>query len=212
MTTRPAPIRRALRAVEAFLWLAGVLALGTCAAALAEERFYQDAQARALERVRSKPRRGPETAVARDPGRTAGGLDPAFVARLEIPRLRLAAFVREGDGPRTLRIAVGHVPGTALPGQPGNVCLAAHRDGFFRGLASLRPGDSVRLVTRTATYAYHVDDARIVDPDETGLLAPTAMPTLTLVTCYPFAWIGPAPRRYVVTARLEKRSLRSSPS
>ncbi|HTS03566.1 MAG TPA: class D sortase [Thermoanaerobaculia bacterium] len=191
----PAAARSARRGVEGLLFAGGVLALSWCAETVVRARLYQATQARALE-----DRLG-ETDPARAALAARARLDPAFVARLEIPRLGLAAIVREGDGPRVLTLAVGHVPGTSLPGEGGNVCLAAHRDGFFRGLGLLRAGDSVRLTTPAGTYAYRVDTARVVGPNDVAVLLPTPRPTLTLVTCYPFAWIGPAPRRYVVTAR-----------
>ncbi len=198
--------------VERALWFGGFLALLFCAANLLAMRFYQAAQERALEGVlrnrpvAARPTRDferPKTAPA-----PLGTLDPGFVARLEIPRLGLSAIVREGAGPRTLRLAVGHVPGTALPGEAGNICLAAHRDGFFRGLGALRAGDAVRLTTRTGRYDYRVGAARVVGPNDTAVLSPTRRPTLTLVTCYPFAWIGPAPRRYVVTALASGTTMR----
>ncbi len=198
--------------VERVLWFGGFLALVFCGANLLAMRFYQTAQERAFEGLLRKGSGGssPARAVARVAGvrPAADALDPGFVARLEIPRLRLSAIVREGAGPRTLRLAVGHVPGTALPGETGNVCLAAHRDGFFRGLGTLRAGDAVRLTTRGGRYDYRVDAARVVGPADVAVLSPTRRPTLTLVTCYPFAWIGPAPRRYVVTARASGAAMR----
>lgn len=108
----------------------------------------------------------------------------------------------EGIGARTLRRAVGHVPGSALPGQPGNVALAGHRDRAFRRLRDVRPGDTLRLVTPAGSYEYVVDSAAVVAPDRGDLLDPTPEPTLTLVTCYPFFMVGPAPQRFVVRARL----------
>lgn len=205
MRKRSAAARRGLRGLEASLWIAGALPLSWCAASVVAAHRYQREQIQALGRLLGSRRRGPDSpGLRRAPASTAAApLDPAFVARLEIPRLKLSAIVREGDGSQTLRIAVGHLPGTALPGTAGNVCLAAHRDGFFRGLARLGKGDAVTLATRTGTFAYRVDSARVVSPDDVSVLSPTPRPTLTLVTCYPFAWIGPAPRRYVVTARLE---------
>lgn len=216
MTARSAAARRGFRALEISLWTAGTLALSWCAASVVAAHRYQDEQAKALGRWLVAEGRGPD-APARPrtrPGAVsseAAPLDPGFVAQLEIPRLKLSAIVREGGGPRTLRIAVGHLPGTALPGETGNVCLAAHRDGFFRGLGTLLPGDFVTLATRDGAYAYRVDGARVVSPDDVAILAATPEPTLTLVTCYPFAWIGPAPKRYVVTAHLEGRLGRAMP-
>jgi sortase A len=129
-------------------------------------------------------------------------LPDGLLGRLEAPRLGLSALVAEGIGARTLRRAVGHVPGTALPGQPGNVALAGHRDRDFRRLQDVQAGDSLRLVTPARSYEYIVESAEVVGPDRGDLLEPTPEPTLTLVTCYPFFMVGPAPERFVVRARL----------
>jgi sortase A len=110
--------------------------------------------------------------------------------------------VSEGDGSRTLLRAVGHIPGTALPGEEGNAGLAAHRDTFFRRLRELRKGDGLRISTPSGTFDYVVEATAVVLPRRTAVLAPTAVPSATLVTCYPFGFIGPAPYRFVVRARL----------
>jgi sortase A len=122
------------------------------------------------------------------------------IGRLEIPRLQVSAIVRAGSDARTLRLAVGHIGGTALPGERGNVGLAAHRDTFFRRLGEIRPDDQIRLVTAEGTFVYHVDGTRIVEPTDTWVLNPTDEPALTLVTCYPFRYIGSAPQRFIVRA------------
>ncbi len=208
----PVGAGRARLWLERFLWAAGFLALAACGASFLSMRLYQTAQERAFEGLLRTGSGG--SRPAKPAGRARGArpaadvLDPGFVARLEIPRLGLSAIVREGAGPRTLRVAVGHVPGTALPGENGNVCLAAHRDGLFRGLGTLRAGDAVRLTTRGGRYDYRVDAARVVGPNDVAVLSPTRRPRLTLVTCYPFAWIGPAPRRYVVTAQASGAAMR----
>ncbi len=113
----------------------------------------------------------------------------------------MRVIVREGDGPGILRRAVGHVPGTALPGQAGNVCLAGHRDTYFRPLSRLRAGDLIDLTTPGSSISYRVESTAVVSPDSTGVLAATPVARLTLVTCYPFTYIGSAPLRFVVTAR-----------
>jgi len=124
-----------------------------------------------------------------------------LVARIAIPRLNVRAIVREGVDERTLRRAVGHVPGTAKPGDEGNVGLAGHRDSFFRPLHDVRRDDRIVVETLDATYEYVVDSIKIVGPDDVSVLAPTKDPTLTLVTCYPFHYVGNAPRRFIVRAR-----------
>jgi sortase A len=99
-----------------------------------------------------------------------------------------------------LRHAVGHIPGTPLPGQQGNVGLAGHRDTFFRGLRNIQKDDEITLTTLHGSYRYRVDSTRIVRPEDTKVLAATADDFLTLVTCYPFYFVGPAPKRFIVRA------------
>jgi sortase A len=110
-------------------------------------------------------------------------------------------MVREGIGENTLRIAVGHIPATALPGQTGNVGVAAHRDTFFRGLKDLKNQDEIQFATLDGDFKYVVESLAIVEPDDVGVLDPSAGNVLTLVTCYPFTYIGNAPKRFVVKAR-----------
>jgi sortase A len=123
------------------------------------------------------------------------------IGRLEIPDLDLSVMVLEGSDDDTLDRAVGHVPGTAKPGQTGNLAIAGHRDGFFRGLRHIEAGDEISLTSLDGIAHYRVEKITIVDPKRTDVLAPTKEPTLTLVTCYPFFHVGDAPWRYVVTAR-----------
>lgn len=123
-----------------------------------------------------------------------------LVGRIELPRVGLDAVVVEGAGGRALSRGVGHVPSTAFPGEPGNTALAGHRDTFFRSLEHVREGDVVRLDTPDGRFSYRAESILVVDPDRGDLLSPTSRPTLTLVTCYPFTWVGPAPHRLVVRA------------
>ena len=127
------------------------------------------------------------------------------MGRLEIARLGVSAVVRSGSDARTLQLAVGHIPGTALPGEAGNVGLAGHRDTFFRRLRDIETDDEIRLVTPEGRYRYRVQRTDIVRPEDVWILGPTEEPTLTLVTCYPFTYIGSAPERFVVRAVLERR-------
>jgi sortase A len=127
-------------------------------------------------------------------------LDPHLFGRIEIPRLGLEAIVREGEDEVTLSRAVGYLPGTARPGEGGNTALAGHRDTFFRSLKGIEVDDRIRLVTRDETYEYRVDSLRVVQPTEVSVLESTGTEELTLVTCYPFRFIGPAPARFIVKA------------
>lgn len=122
------------------------------------------------------------------------------LARLDVPGLDISVVVLEGLDDWTLNRGVGHVPGTALPGQAGNVGVAGHRDGFFRGLRHVELGDAMSLTTLEGTQHYRVVDVTIVDPDEVGVLAQGRKDELTLVTCYPFYYVGSAPQRYIVKA------------
>jgi sortase A len=125
---------------------------------------------------------------------------PTSIGRLEIPRLQLTVMVREGADEGTLRRAVGHIPGTALPGRIGNVGLAGHRDTFFRPLRDIHKGDAIDLQTESGTYHYVVRSTEIVGPRDVGVLAASGGETLTLVTCYPFYYVGSAPKRFIVRA------------
>lgn len=126
--------------------------------------------------------------------------DGAVVGRLEIPRIGLTAMVLEGVDGKTLRRAVGRIPGTALPGNPGNVGLAGHRDTFFNGLKNVRQNDTIAFTTLSGTYHYRVEYIQIVGPRDTFVLHDLHQPSLTLVTCYPFSHVGSAPERFVVMA------------
>jgi len=120
--------------------------------------------------------------------------------RLEIPRVGLSTIVLEGVGSRTLRVAIGHVPGTSWPGQPGNVVIVGHRDTFFRPLRKIRLCDEVSLETADHTYHYRVSAFEIVDRDNLSVLRFHGKDELTLITCYPFSYLGPAPKRFVIHA------------
>jgi sortase A len=126
----------------------------------------------------------------------------AVVARIEVPRLRMSAIAREGVDVRTLRGSIGHVPGTALPGEAGNAAFAAHRDTFFRPLEGIRTGDAIVITTADGVHRYTVVGTRVVDPKDVSVLRSTDRSQLTLVTCYPFDYVGSAPQRFIVQAVL----------
>lgn len=126
------------------------------------------------------------------------------VGRLEIPRLGVSTIVFEGAYRDVLERGAGHLPGSALLGARGNTVLAAHRDTFFRPLRSIRVGDVVKVHVPPTDSIYIVQSTRVVEPDEVGVLKPTSEPALTLITCYPFRYIGPAPERLVVRALLAR--------
>ena len=193
--------RRPLKAwVHVFLIVFGMACVMFYAAATVDTwRFQRDAKIRVekmvtIDRPPSVEQRAPEAA------RLKTG---EIIGRVDIPRLKLSAAVAEGDDEKTLRTAVGHLPDTPLPWQrSGNVAFAAHRDGLFRPLEKIELKDEVRIVTPRGDYHYRVTKTHIVDPNDVWVLAPTATPTITLITCYPFAFIGNAPRRFIVQAEL----------
>jgi len=124
------------------------------------------------------------------------------IGRMEIPRLHLSVGILEGTAPKTLRVAAGHINGTALPGTAGNICIAAHRDTLFRPLREVQPQDAIIITTTYGTFRYIVDMVEIVSPSDVRVLRPTTDQELTLITCYPFTYVGPAPKRLAVHARL----------
>lgn len=124
--------------------------------------------------------------------------DPLAVLR--IPKIGLEVAVLEGTDDLTLNRAVGHIEDTARPGEKGNVGIAGHRDGFFRGLKDLVKGDTMELETTSGKETYRVDDIWIVQPEDVSVLDPTPTSAITLVACYPFYFVGHAPQRYIVRA------------
>jgi sortase A len=183
----------AVRWVRWFLFAAGFLILGYCGAAWLGSRLRQAEGNRKLDRVLRDSAAIPAPKITTIP---EGGL----IGRVEIPNLHLSAVVFQGADSSVLDHGVGHVDTSALPGQPGNVVLAAHRDSFFRPLRNIRKGDTVTVTTESGPRNYQVTSTEVVKPTETSVLDPTAEPTLTLITCYPFYYIGHAPKRFIVRA------------
>jgi sortase A len=187
----------ALRGLERLLLVSGMLLLVAWGRVELGRRGYQAAASARFDAdrgVSTPAATAPTSRDARDSHRTG------VLGRIEIPRLRLSAMIDEGADVEVLDRAVGHIASTALPGGPGNCGLAGHRDTFLRGLGRLRENDVVRIVTLDGTTTYRVRWAAVVSPGRSDLLAPTDLPSLTLVTCYPFHVVGPAPDRYVVRA------------
>lgn len=170
-----------------FFWTLGLLSIGYWAQLGLKAKWSQDRGARQLERPGffSRPH-------------AAGDV----VGRLDIPRLNLSTIVFEGADRDVLERGAGHVPGSAWPGDRGNTVLAAHRDTFFRPLRGIRIGDVVKIHAPLKDSVYRVESAKIVEPDDVDVLRPTPDKSLTLITCYPFRYVGPAPERFVVRAVL----------
>jgi sortase A len=127
---------------------------------------------------------------------------PVTLGKIEIPAVGIATRVLEGDDAHILRLSVGHIPGTAVPGASGNVGLAGHNNTFFRPLQKVNVGDEIRYSTAVGAFTYRVVSLRVVLPSAIEVLNSTPQPTLTLVTCYPFDSVGPAPLRLIVHAEL----------
>ena len=125
---------------------------------------------------------------------------PPPLAVLRIAKIGLEVAVLRGTDEFTLNRAVGHIGDTALPGADGNTGIAGHRDGFFRGLKDIGPGDAIEVETLRGREVYRVERTWVVDPEDVSVLEPTPGRSLTLVTCYPFYHVGPAPQRYIVRA------------
>ncbi len=148
---------------------------------------------------------GGSSALATDQPRPVSVNRPSgttTVGMIEIPAVGLATRVLEGSNASTLRLGVGHIPGTDLPGPSGNVGLAGHRDTFFRSLRRIKVGDEIRFTTVAGTFKYRVISLRVVFPNAIEVLNHTQRPTLTLVTCYPFDFNGTAPQRLIVHAEM----------
>jgi sortase A len=191
-----------LRWVERLLLVVGIAALGYYAYAYAETTLYQAFENRELDRILSSPppaamRGNVPVVTPKSRPRAANG---SAIGRLEIPRLGVSVIIRTGSDARTLQLAVGHIPGTAFPGDDGNVGLAGHRDTFFRRLRDIRNDDEIRVTTSDGVFAYRVERTSVVKPKDVWVLRPTGYPALTLVTCYPFTYIGNAPERFIVRA------------
>jgi LPXTG-site transpeptidase (sortase) family protein len=178
--------------IEFLLLGFGLGCLGMYAYESVEARRFQAEQTAVFERD-AKTRVSP-IAVRR------GGL----VGMLDVPRLQLSTPVIEGDDDRTLKRAVGHLPDTPMPWHTGNSVLAGHRDGLFRPLKDVKIGDEIRFRTTRDEFRYRVTRTAIVTPDDLSVLAPQPDPaTLTLITCYPFYYVGTAPKRFIVHAARE---------
>jgi sortase A len=188
------PKRTLLHTLERFCWILGFLATVTFVAARLDLVRFQDSQSArlvALQQTATAPQSNSQTAL------TLAG-DP--LGRISIPRLALSATIAQGIDAPTLRRAVGHFPETPALGSPGTVVLAAHRDTFFRPLAHIHLNDVIVLDTPRAEYRYKVVHTFVVDPSHTEVLQSSPASDLTLITCYPFHYIGPAPKRFIVQA------------
>jgi sortase A len=180
--------------------IVGVLILGYCGFVLLDARVYQADEARQFQQEIKdfNPAIASEGSVHEASFRPLTGKP---LGEIELTRIGVTAMILEGTDDRTLRRAVGHIPGTPLPGRPGNVAIAGHRDTFFRALRNVRQDDEISLMTLEGSYHYRVASISVVGPEDTQVLDNSGGDILTLVTCYPFYFVGPAPRRFIVRAQ-----------
>jgi sortase A len=197
--------RAGYRYLSYFLLIAGGLTLSFSVVGYAQSYFFQALQLRVMRQepaISAQPPGRGELEDTKQPGK----LDESFfdsrevLGRLEIPRLKLSLTVLEGDDQKTLRLAPGHIENTAFPGDVGNAAIAGHRDTHFRALENIRKGDEISIATSEGAFKYFVQWTRVVGPDDVSVLQSSSVPELTLVTCYPFHYIGSAPKRFIVRA------------
>lgn len=206
------------RWIERSLFLIGIVCLGIWLYAFVDARLTGMREEQRLEEA-LRQRKAPSATPAaetdalgsfRESGEKAEEAFPVLdkekleegdlIGRIQIPRVGVSAIVLHGIGNKTLRRGVGHIPGTPLPVDDGNVGLAGHRDSFFRALKDIREDDTIELTTLDGTFEYQVEWTKIVEPKDTYVLADDGAPSLTLVTCYPFYYVGSAPKRFIVRA------------
>jgi len=198
-----------LRWLQRGLLALGLILLGLWYKSDLESRKFQSVESNKLDAALREAESGPSKnavtnaafigpAAPRTPRRETA--QAVVLGRIEIPRLRITAIVAEGADAKTLRHAVGHIKSTALPGSPGTCGLAGHRDTFLRGLGRVRTNDIIRIVTPERRYTYRVKSCEVVDPRRVDVLDSTATRSLALITCYPFVFVGHAPKRFVVHA------------
>jgi sortase A len=177
-----------LRAAYYFFLAGGILGLGYATHLVVDTKLFQMLEESRLPQM--GPSHGPR-----------GMAEGDVIGEMKIPRLGLSAVVVQGGSPKILQRAVGHLHETALPGEPGNVALAGHRDSFFRSLRSIQLGDAITIRTSDAEIEYQVESTEVVLPSDVQVLQPSTENILTLVTCFPFNYIGAAPKRFIVRAR-----------
>lgn len=204
-----------VRVLEVSLLCAGLFGLGIVAVSYLDRQWYQTRQEQRLLRelplvfeqaLETEGGNAKEIVAPTEPldwalATRSEASTSGLVGQIRIARLGLDAMVAEGDDSRTLRNAVGHLPQTAFPGERGNVVLAGHRDTFFRGLKDIQEADRIDLITPDGVFTYRVVKTMIVSPELVDVMEPGTESMLTLITCYPFYYVGSAPKRFIVQAQ-----------
>jgi len=204
-TIAPTRVQNILRWSQRFLFVVGTIALGYVGFVLLDAELFQASAKRSLANQIERAKDLHEVQLQVQPeGQPKPAIKPGDVlGRLDVPRLGLSVAVLQGTSSRMLRLGTGHIPATPLPWEAGNSAIAGHRDTFFRGLKDIRKDDEIQFQTATGLSRYVVDWVKVVAPDDRSVLAPSTEAELTLVTCYPFYFVGPAPTRFVVRAHKE---------
>ena len=222
--------RPGLRRFETGLWISGLVLIAVFLGVRLDAAFGKKAALKEFETAKAAARAASAPAAASPVGPTHSldlsrfsspdrtmwspervrGFDASFsqhfaaapLAILRVPKIDLEVPVLAGTDELSLNRGVGHIAGTPRPGEPGNVGIAGHRDGFFRGLKDVTAGDRLELELMSGTEVFQIESIVVVSPDRVDVLAPTTSPALTLVTCYPFYYAGNAPKRYIVRGTL----------
>jgi LPXTG-site transpeptidase (sortase) family protein len=197
-------LKKLLRWSQRGLFACAVAMLGYSAFVVVDTRVFQERESRTFQRLLEDQHAAGGTLLQAKllspPAIPQGVAASGLIGRIEIARLGVSVMIIEGDDGKTLRRAAGHVPGTALPGQTGNVAITAHRDTFFRPLRNIQMDDVITLTTLQGVYRYRVVFTKIVSPQDVEVLDSTDGEVLTLVTCHPFYFVGAAPNRFIVRA------------
>jgi sortase A len=177
-----------LRVAYYFFLVCGIGGIGYASYVVVDAQAYQAIEESRLSKAR--PSGVPHVVAVGD-----------VIGEMSIPRLDIKTIIVQGESSRILRRAVGHLSETPLPGEPGNIALAGHRDSFFRSLSGIHAGDTITIKTPDGDFEYQVESTEVVLPDDVQVLQSFEGNTLTLVTCFPFYYVGPAPKRFIVRAR-----------
>ncbi len=199
----PGSLGRMVRWTQAMLFGVALSMLGYVGFVIIDTWLFQQEELRHLREMVTERQNETPQILPKSPKRPPVVNLEGLIGLIEIPRLGLSSIVIEGTSDRVLRRAVGHISGTALPGEEGNIGLSGHRDTFFRQLRDIQLDDRITLTTPQGGYQYTVVSTQIVDPSDVTVLDPDGeSELLTLVTCYPFSYVGPAPQRFIVRAEI----------
>ena len=193
---------RATKAVEGLFWTIGAACAAYLLLVAAQAQIYRHRAQNLTPATLSPAKAAPGTTERETPAAGEAPVAGDLIGRVDIPRLHLSVPVLEDDTAKSLLRGLGHIPGTAQLGGLGTVGLAGHRDTFLKPLRAIAPGMEIHATGSAGKYNYVVDTTEIVMPEEVSVLAIHSRPELTLITCYPFNYVGAAPQRFVVHAHL----------